>query len=54
MEKAAVKTGRTLGINGFGRIGKLSLWFNAASKRFDHIVVNPGREIGRGLEDVAQ
>lgn len=53
MEQIAHKDGRTLGINGLGRIGKLTLWFNVASGRFDRIVVNPGREIGTSLDDVA-
>ncbi len=42
-----------LGINGLGRIGKLSLWHHAARNFFSEIVVNIGREAGRGLEDVA-
>jgi len=53
MADASNSNGRTLGINGSGRIGKLTLWFNAASGRYDHIVVNLGREVGRGLEDFA-
>ncbi len=42
-----------LGINGLGRIGKLSLWHHVARNFFSEIVVNLGREAGRGLEDVA-
>jgi glyceraldehyde 3-phosphate dehydrogenase len=42
-----------LGINGLGRIGKLSLWHHVARNYFSEIVVNIGREAGRGLEDVA-
>jgi glyceraldehyde 3-phosphate dehydrogenase len=42
-----------LGINGLGRIGKLSLWHHAARKRFEGIVVNIGREVGTGLQDLA-
>lgn len=42
----------TLGINGLGRIGKLTVWFLAACKRFDHLIVNLGREVGQGLEDL--
>ena len=48
-EKSPLK----LGINGLGRIGKLSLWHHAARNFFSEIVVNLGREAGRGLEDVA-
>jgi glyceraldehyde 3-phosphate dehydrogenase len=43
-----------LGINGLGRIGKLSLWHHVGRKYFKEIVVNQGREIGMGMEAVAQ
>lgn len=43
-----------LGINGLGRIGKLTLWHHVARKYFEGIVVNLGREVGQGLEAVAQ
>lgn len=42
-----------LGINGLGRIGKLTLWHHVARGSFSELVVNIGREVGRGLEDVA-
>ncbi len=42
-----------LGINGLGRIGKLTLWHHVSKKYFSGIVVNMGREVGRGLEDLA-
>ena len=42
-----------LGINGLGRIGKLTLWHHIARKFFDEIVVNIGRQVGTSLEDVA-
>lgn len=42
-----------LGINALGRIGKLSLWHHVGRKYFSEIVVNTGREIGQGLEDLA-
>jgi len=42
-----------LGINGLGRIGKLTLWHHVARKYFSEIVINTGREIGRSLEDLA-
>jgi glyceraldehyde 3-phosphate dehydrogenase len=42
-----------LGINGAGRIGKLTLWHHVARKSFEEIVLNLGREAGRGLEDLA-
>jgi glyceraldehyde 3-phosphate dehydrogenase len=43
----------TLGINGFGRIGKLSVWHHVARKYFNEIVVNIGRQAGVSLEDIA-
>jgi len=42
-----------LGINGLGRIGKLSLWHHVSRKFFSEIVVNIGREVGTGLQDIA-
>jgi len=42
-----------LGLNGLGRIGKLSLWHHVARRSFSEIVVNLGREVGQGLKDVA-
>jgi glyceraldehyde 3-phosphate dehydrogenase len=42
-----------LGINGLGRIGKLTLWHHVARKYFKEIVINIGREAGTSLNDVA-
>lgn len=42
-----------LGINGLGRIGKLSLWHHVSRKYFSEIVVNLGRQVGNGLHDIA-
>ena len=42
-----------LGINGFGRIGKLTLWHHLSRKFFNRIVINIGRQAGRSLEDIA-
>jgi len=42
-----------LGINGLGRIGKLTLWNQAARAHFSELVVNTGRDVGMGLEDLA-
>lgn len=42
----------TLGINGLGRIGKLSLWHHAGRKYFDKIVVNIGRDVGTSFNDI--
>ena len=44
---------KVLGINGFGRIGKLTAWHHVARKYFDEIVVNIGRQAGVSLEDIA-
>lgn len=43
-----------LGINGMGRIGKLTLWHHVARKHFSEIVVNLGRNVGQGLHHIAQ
>jgi glyceraldehyde 3-phosphate dehydrogenase len=42
-----------LGVNGLGRMGKLTLWHHVARKYFDEIIVNTGRDVGRSLEDLA-
>jgi glyceraldehyde 3-phosphate dehydrogenase len=42
-----------LGVNGFGRIGKLTVWHHLARKYFKEIVVNIGRQAGVSLEDIA-
>ncbi len=42
-----------LGLNGLGRIGKLSLWHHVSRQFFSDIVVNLGRNVGSGLEDIA-
>ena len=52
-QKRRINSGLTLGINGFGRIGKLSLWQHVARKYFDCIVVNLGRKVGTSLADIA-
>jgi glyceraldehyde 3-phosphate dehydrogenase len=45
--------GYKLGVNGLGRIGKLTVWHHVASKFFDEIVVNIGRQSGTSLQDIA-
>ena len=42
-----------LGINGMGRIAKLTLWEHIRLRHFDGFVVNIGRDVGTGLEAVA-
>lgn len=46
-------SGLKLGINGLGRIGKLTLWHHVGRKYFDEIVVNLGRQVGNSLGDLA-
>jgi len=43
----------TLGINGLGRIGKLTLWDQISRKRFRELVVNLGRPAGASMKDIA-
>ncbi|MBW1954518.1 MAG: glyceraldehyde-3-phosphate dehydrogenase [Deltaproteobacteria bacterium] len=43
----------TLGINGLGRIGKLTLWDQVARRHFKKLVVNIGRPAGTSLKDIA-
>ncbi len=43
-----------LGINGLGRIGKLTLWYHIGRKFFSEIVVNLGREVGTSFTDLAE
>ena len=50
-EASARKT--ILGINGLGRIGKLTLWNQIGRKYFSEIVVNIGRDAGTNLKDIA-
>ena len=45
--------GAKLGINGLGRIGKLSIWQHVGRKSFSEIMVNIGRPVGASLQDVA-
>lgn len=51
---AGDKSSQPLGINGLGRIGKLTLWNHLLTRNFDKIIVNTGREVGRSLEDLIQ
>ncbi len=54
MRKDDINTkGLKLGVNGFGRIGKLTIWHHVARKFFSEIVVNIGRESGTSLQDIA-
>ncbi len=53
VEKENKKSSLKLGINGLGRIGKLTLWHHVARGYFAELIVNIGREAGRSLQDVA-
>ncbi|MCE5242025.1 MAG: glyceraldehyde 3-phosphate dehydrogenase NAD-binding domain-containing protein [Syntrophobacteraceae bacterium] len=43
-----------LGINGLGRIAKLSIWHHVERQYFSELVVNIGRQVGTSLQDIAQ
>ena len=49
-----VKRDYCLGINGLGRIGKLVLWKQIATKQYDGVVVNLGRNVGKTVDDIVQ
>ncbi len=42
-----------LGINGLGRIGKLTVWHHVERQYFSELVINIGREVGTSLDDLA-
>ncbi len=43
---------KKLGINGIGRIGKLTLWQHLSSGHFNAFIINTGRNVGTKLEDI--
>jgi len=47
------RSGHNLGINGLGRIGKLTLWDHISRKYFDEIIINMGRRVGTSFVDLA-
>lgn len=49
-----IKNKNFLGINGLGRIGKLVLWNQLANRRFDGVVINIGRKVGKNIDDLIQ
>ncbi len=53
MSSEGATSGDSVGINGLGRIGKLTVWYEVAARRFRRLVVNTGREVGRSLDDIA-
>lgn len=52
MKEDVLQQHKTLGINGLGRIGKLTFWNHLHVGHFDRYVLNAGRQVGRSLEDV--
>ncbi|MFZ5573416.1 MAG: type I glyceraldehyde-3-phosphate dehydrogenase [Thermodesulfobacteriota bacterium] len=44
---------KVIGVNGFGRIGKLTVWQLLARNYFHEIVVNIGRKAGTSIADIA-
>jgi glyceraldehyde 3-phosphate dehydrogenase len=42
-----------LGINGLGRIAKLSIWHHVERRYFSELFVNIGREVGTSIHDIA-
>jgi glyceraldehyde 3-phosphate dehydrogenase len=51
---AGDKSSQPLGINGLGRIGKLTLWNHLLTRDFNTVIVNTGREVGKSLDDLIQ
>jgi glyceraldehyde 3-phosphate dehydrogenase len=45
---------KILGINGVGRIGKLTLWNHLSIGHFDGFVINTGRPVGKKIEDLIE
>ncbi len=45
--------GLKLGVNGFGRIGKLTVWHHVGRRYFSELVVNIGRTAGKSIADIA-
>ncbi|CAB5159229.1 related to glyceraldehyde-3-phosphate dehydrogenase [Olavius algarvensis associated proteobacterium Delta 3] len=48
-----IENSKVLGINGLGRIGKLTVWHHVSRKAFDSLVMNIGRHAGNSLADIA-
>lgn len=47
-----LQSSKILGINGVGRIGKLTLWSQLSVGHFDGYTINTGRQVGKKLEDI--
>ena len=53
MSEQEVMAPKKLGINGLGRIAKLSIWHHVERRYFAELFVNIGREVGTGINDIA-
>jgi glyceraldehyde 3-phosphate dehydrogenase len=53
MDEQEMMVPKKLGINGLGRIAKLSIWHHVERRFFSELVVNIGREVGTSIHDVA-
>jgi glyceraldehyde 3-phosphate dehydrogenase len=47
-----MKNRKKLGINGAGRIGKLTFWHHLNAGHFNSFIINTGRPVGKKLEDI--
>ena len=47
-----LKKNKLLGINGIGRIGKLTLWNQLQIGNFEGYILNTGRKVGKSLSDI--
>jgi glyceraldehyde 3-phosphate dehydrogenase len=53
MVEQEVMVPKKLGINGLGRIAKLSIWHHVERRYFSELIVNIGREVGTSVHDIA-
>jgi glyceraldehyde 3-phosphate dehydrogenase len=53
MVEQEVMVPKKLGINGLGRIAKLSIWHHVERRYFSELIVNIGREVGTNVHDIA-
>ncbi len=53
MGEQEIMVPKKLGINGLGRIAKLSIWHHVERRYFAELFVNIGREVGTSINDIA-
>jgi glyceraldehyde 3-phosphate dehydrogenase len=53
MSEQEIMAPKKLGINGLGRIAKLSIWHHVERRYFTELFVNIGREVGTSINDIA-